>query len=109
MRDELVTTATMDEARVTVPAPGLPVTYGLGLMKRTFLGYQAIGHGGDLSYSATSWYFPELDISISVLNNDSEITSWELSPVIAELLETYVNWTAVAGTEEIADEKPFTV
>lgn len=110
MRDELVSAATMNEARVTIPAPGLPVTYGLGLMKRTFLGYQAFGHGGDLSYSATSWYFPELDISISVLNNDSDITSWELSPVIAELLETYLNWQEVAGTEELSsDEQPFSV
>ena len=111
MRGDLLSSAIMNEALTTIPAPGAPgVTYGLGLMKKQFYGYQGYGHGGDLSYSATSWYFPDLDISVSVLNNDANITSWELAPVIAELLKTYVNWTEVAGTEELTtNENPFQV
>lgn len=105
-RGDLLSSTMMAEAHTMVLAPGLPsTTYGLGLMKRSFLGYEAYGHGGDLAYSATSWYFPALDISISVLNNDSRITSWELAPVIAALLEGYLSWQQ-ADVVEIAQQEP---
>ncbi|MDH4474165.1 MAG: serine hydrolase [Fluviicola sp.] len=107
MRGDLLSAIVMDEARITVPAPGLPATtYGLGLMKKQFFGYTGYGHGGDLSYSASSWYFPDLDISVTVTNNDANIISWELSPVIAELLETYVNWLSTAETDELTSSEP---
>lgn len=106
-RGDLHSSAMLAEAHTTYFAPGMPVTYGLGLMKRTILGFEAYGHGGDLGYSGTSWYFPELDISISVLNNDGRITSWELDPVVAELLQTYINWQQ-AGIENLSSDQVMT-
>ena len=95
MRGDLVSPALMAEAKTTVTSPGVPGgTYGLGLMKKPFLGIQAYGHGGDLAYAASSWYFPSLDISISVLMNDGSKNSWTLAPVIVALLRTYTNYIA---------------
>ena len=51
--------------------------------------------GGDLTYSASSWYFPDFDISISVLSNESTVNSWGLIPVVTALLQTYLNWNLV--------------
>ena len=42
----------------------------------------------------SSWYFPSLDISISVLMNDGSKNSWTLAPVIVALLRTYTNYIA---------------
>ncbi|HNP47718.1 MAG TPA: serine hydrolase [Bacteroidia bacterium] len=101
MRGDLLSPAMMAEAQTTVTAPGLgSVTYGLGLMRKFFLGYEAYGHGGDLTYSASSWYFPDFDISISVLNNESTVNSWGLIPVVTALLQTYLNWNLVNGVAE---------
>ncbi len=103
-RGNLLSPKTMDEARVTVVGTGLPsgTKYGLGLMERKFVGFKAYGHGGDLSYSASSWYFPTKDISITVLNNDSKFTSWALLPVVTELLKTYnKNEALVTATTEL--------
>lgn len=95
MRGDLVSPALMAEAKTTVTSPGVPGgTYGLGLMKKPFLGIQAYGHGGDLAYAASSWYFPSIDISISVLMNDGSKNSWTLAPVIVALLRTYTNYIA---------------
>lgn len=102
MRGDLHSPQMMAEAKTTVAASGVPNgTYGLGLMKKTFLGLTAYGHGGDLSYSASSWYFPDRDISISVLNNDSRNNSWTLVPVISALLKTYNDWYLTNSIEEI--------
>jgi D-alanyl-D-alanine carboxypeptidase len=91
-RGDLVSAEKMNEAHVTVGGTGLPsgTKYGLGLMERKFAGLKAYGHGGDLSYSASAWYFPTKDISITVLNNDSKFNSWALAPVVTELLKTYI-------------------
>ena len=79
------------QAQTTVPASGMPGgTYGLGLMKKSFAGYLGYGHGGDLAYSASSWYFPSKDVSISVLGNDADFNSWTLAPVVEELLKNYL-------------------
>jgi len=94
LRGDLHSAAILTEAETTVTAPGLPGTYGLGLIAKTFLGYQVYGHGGDLSYSANSWYFPEFDLSITVMNNDAEIISWDLEPVTIALLQTYLDYQA---------------
>lgn len=104
MRGDLHSTQMMTEAKTTITAPGIPGTYGLGLMKKTFLGLQAYGHGGDLSYSASSWYFPDRDISISVLNNDSRNNSWTLVPVVTALLKTYNDWLLTSNINESASE-----
>ena len=104
MRGDLHSTQMMTEAKTTITAPGIPGTYGLGLMKKTFLGLQAYGHGGDLSYSASSWYFPDRDISISVLNNDSRNNSWTLVPVVTALLKTYNDWLPTSNINESASE-----
>jgi CubicO group peptidase (beta-lactamase class C family) len=73
MRGDFLSSSTLDEAKKTVPASGSQGgAYGLGLMKNSFNGFLAYGHGGDLGYAASSWYFPEKDISISVLTNDSK-------------------------------------
>jgi D-alanyl-D-alanine carboxypeptidase len=116
MRGDLHSTAMMSQAQTTSSAGSMPATYGLGLMKKTFSGYIGFGHGGDLAYSASSWYFPLKDISITVLNNDAEINSWELVPVINALLQTYNQWEAVtsitdselAGISITAYPNPFT-
>jgi D-alanyl-D-alanine carboxypeptidase len=105
MRGDLLSSAMMAEAKTTVNAPGSQGgKYGLGLMKNqtNFLGYEAYGHGGDLAYHASSWYFPELDQSITVFTNDNNKNSWTLIPVVRELLRTYVvNHTASLKEESI--------
>lgn len=93
MRGDLHSATMMQEAQTTIAAPGLPGgTYGLGLMKKTFSGLQGFGHGGDLSYSSSSWYFPARDISITILNNDSKKISWDLVSTVNALLKTYMTW-----------------
>ena len=88
MRGNLLEEATLEDAKTTVIAPGLPnTTYGLGLNRKTFAGHVGYGHGGDLAYSASSWYFPDFDLSITVCGNDADVISWELIPVVQELLE----------------------
>ncbi len=106
MRGDLLSKEMMAEAKKTIFASGMPAggTYGLGLMKLKFQGIEGFGHGGDLVYSASSWYFPSLDISISVLNNDAKNNSWKLGPVINELLKTYTNWQLTGVEEELATE-----
>ncbi len=93
MRGDVLSAASMLEAQTTISAPGSQGNfYGLGLMKNSihFLGHLAYGHGGDLGYHASSWYFPAFDISITVFNNDNSKTSWNLLPVVKELLRTYI-------------------
>ncbi len=95
MRGDLLPAALMTEARTTVSAPGSQGgLYGLGQMKNLtdFLGFEAYGHGGDLAYHASSWYFPAKDASISVLTNDNNVNSWALIPVVRELLRSYSNF-----------------
>lgn len=109
MRGDLIAPSIMSQAYVTVFSPGLPNTsYGLGLMNRSFLNLQAIGHGGDFGYSASSWYFPARDISITVFNNDAQHTSWSLIPAVTALLKSYNNWLAATSVEtSIYNEKTF--
>ena len=80
-----------EEASTTIPStlPG-NTQYGLGLTRQSFLGLTSFGHGGDLSYSTSAFYFPEKDISIAVQANDASINSWNLRPVIRALLGTYL-------------------
>lgn len=108
MRGDLHSPEIMAEAKTTIFAPGTPTTYGLGLMKKNFVGYTGFGHGGDLGYSASSWYFPDLDISISVSNNDAGTISWDLIVVVEELLQTIDDYnelnTGVADLYSIDDE-----
>ncbi len=102
MRGDLLSAASMAQAKTTVYAPGLPgATYGLGLMKKSFIGFEGYGHGGDLSYTASSWYFPAKDVSITVFANDASINSWALAPVIAALLKTYNRWQTLVTTNNI--------
>lgn len=99
MRGEIVNSAWVAEAQKTVYASGVPNgTYGLGLMKKSFLGFTGYGHGGDLGYSASAWYFPEKEVSIAVLNNDAKNISWNLVPVVQALLKTYNTWAATTST-----------
>jgi CubicO group peptidase (beta-lactamase class C family) len=110
MRGDLLSAATMEQAKKTVPSPALNNSqYGLGLIQTTIGGLKAYGHGGDLSYSATTWYFPEKDICISLHTNDSKKTSWSMLPVVAQLLKTYLkNEKLVLANEEII-ANPLTV
>ncbi len=103
MRGNLTSPTTMAQAQMTVSGAGLPngTTYGLGLMSRSIFNMKAIGHGGDLSYSASSWYFPSKDMSISVLNNDSKFTSWTLLPTVTELMRTYTKYEKSVAVSEI--------
>jgi CubicO group peptidase (beta-lactamase class C family) len=101
MRGDLISAANMAQVKTTVSAPASQGGfYGLGLMKNNFLGHEAYGHGGDLAYHASSWYFPDLDISITVCTNDNEVTSWDLLPVVRELLRTYDAYLVATGIEE---------
>jgi D-alanyl-D-alanine carboxypeptidase len=104
MRGDLHSASMMTQAKTTVNA-GLPAggKYGLGLMERKFLGVTAYGHGGDIGYSSTAYYFPAKDISIAVLNNDSKVNSWSLAPVVLELFRAYNNCQATTGTNQIVD------
>lgn len=98
MRGDILSPAMMLQAKTLVNASGSQGgKYGLGLMRNTFLGIEAFGHGGDLAYAASSWYFPSKDISISVLMNHNGITSWSLLPVVSALLKTYNTYTALTS------------
>lgn len=98
MRGDVISSQMMDEAQTTVSVGGNIEQYGLGLMHKNngFLGYEAYGHGGDLAYHASSWYFPELDQSITVFNNDNSKNSWQLIPVVRELLRTYTEFSTAS-------------
>jgi D-alanyl-D-alanine carboxypeptidase len=102
MRGDLLSKMMMNEAQTMVFASGTPgQKYGLGMMRAVFNGMEAFGHGGDLSYSAQSWYFPLKDLSISVLNNDSRFNSWTLLPVITALHKTYCDWQMTVGLKDV--------
>lgn len=105
MRGDLLSPAVMSEAKTTITTGGNIERYGLGLMHKTngFLGYEAYGHGGDLAYHASSWYFPDLDQSITVFTNDNNKNSWTLIPVVRELLRTYVNNQTAALNDQFID------
>ncbi len=100
MSGSLHTPGTMAQAKTTV-ATGMPgnTKYGLGLMERKYLGLTGYGHGGDIGYSSTSFYFPARDVSIAVLNNDSKNNSWTLAPVVQELLRAYLAYQSTTGVE----------
>ncbi len=103
MRGDLLSPAMMAEAKTTITTGGNIERYGLGLMHKTngFLGYEAYGHGGDLAYHASSWYFPELDQSITVFTNDNNKNSWMLVPVVRELLRTIINNQTASMNENL--------
>ena len=110
MRGDLVSTNIWQQAVTTVPTTFQGNTrYGLGLMQRTFVGKQAYGHGGDSGYSGSAWYFPSLDISIVVLNNDARKNSWEVMNAVQALLQVYLNYLATSGTAELADLQQVTI
>ena len=102
LRGELHSEEVLDDAMTTVPAPGMNgSTYGLGLMKVNFGGYNGFGHGGDLGYSGQAYYFPAFDLSISVLQNDAEYISWDLLPVVSALLNAMIDTEcSVIGVDE---------
>lgn len=100
LRGDLVSATNMAQAKTTVVAPGQPITYGLGLMRKTFLGLEAFGHGGDLAYAASAWYFPAKDISIVVMTNDSKKNSWTLIPTVTALLKEYMDWSMSTAVGE---------
>ncbi len=103
MRGDVVSQAMMNEAKTVVNASGSQGgKYGLGLMRNTFQGLVAYGHGGDLAYAASSWYIPDRDISISVLMNHNGFTSWTLLPVVSALLKTYNTWLNLTSINEEA-------
>lgn len=100
LRGDLHTEAILNEAKTTV-ATTMPASgrYGLGIMERKFLGLTAYGHGGDIGYSAISYYFPAKDIGISVLNNDATKISWDLAPVIQALLKAYLDYETLTAAQ----------
>lgn len=102
LRGDLLTPETMVQAKTTVVANGSQGgQYGLGLMKNNFLGNEAYGHGGDLAYHASAWYFPEKDLSITVFTNDNKVTSWNLLAVVRELLRTCEYYETLTPTEPV--------
>lgn len=106
MSGALYSPAIWQEATTTVTTSFQGGTrYGLGLMQRFFNGHKGYGHGGDISYSSSVFYFPDKDISIAVHANDGSINSWSLAPVVAALLKTYLDCEAQI-TDAKAIEKP---
>lgn len=102
MRGDVVSPAMMMEAKTVINASGSQGgKYGLGLMRNTFQGLEAYGHGGDLAYAASSWYITDRDISISVLMNHNGLTSWNLLPVVSALLKTYNNWLLLTSADDV--------
>ncbi len=99
LRGDLHTPSILAEAKTTVATPN-PANgrYGLGIMQRKFLNLEAFGHGGDIGYSSISYYFPEKDISITVLNNDQKKNSWALAPVVQALLKNYLDYQTSVPT-----------
>lgn len=107
MRGDLHSDEILEQAMTTVPAPGMNgSTYGLGLMKVNFGGYNGFGHGGDLGYSGQAYYFPAFDLSISVLQNDAEFISWDLLPVVNALLIAMIDTecSVIGVSEESASD-----
>lgn len=104
MRGDLLAPATMAQMKTTVTTPFNGGTrYGLGVMERNIGGLKGYGHGGDAGYSASAWYFPDKDISISVLNNDGSKNSWTLIPTVTALLKTYSDYeNLVSGSEDLS-------
>ncbi len=101
LRGELHSAEIMEKAKTFVNAPGVEGgKYGLGLMRNTFAGELGYGHGGDLAYHASSYYFPEKDISITVFTNDSDHNSWALTPVIAALMQACKDYVPISPTTE---------
>ena len=106
MRGDLLSPGMMAQAKQTIYAPKINgVNYGLGLMERTIGGLKAFGHGGDLSYSATSFYFPTKDISITVHCNDSKYPSYTLDATVAALLKTYTKYENLLTVDDKTLEK----
>lgn len=104
MRGDLLSAEMMANAKTTVFAAGSQGgLYGLGLMKNNFLGFEAYGHGGDLAYHASSWYFPEKDLSITVFTNDSNADSWDLLPVVRELLRDCDDFEQITAVKPSLD------
>jgi D-alanyl-D-alanine carboxypeptidase len=103
MSGKLHTPATMTEAKKTVNTTfGNGTRCGLGLNERKLQGLTAIGHGGDIIYSAGSYYFPAKDISITVLNNDALKNSWQLDGAILALLKAYMDYEkGVSSTNDL--------
>jgi len=101
LRGDLHSPAILAEAKTTVSTPN-PASgrYGLGIMQRKFLNLEAFGHGGDIGYSSITYYFPEKDISITVLNNDQKKNSWALAPVVQALLKNYIDYQASVSTDQ---------
>jgi D-alanyl-D-alanine carboxypeptidase len=99
LRGDLHSAATLTQAKQTIAA-GTPANgrHGLGIMERKFLGLTAYGHGGDIGYSGVTYYFPEKDMSITVLNNDSKRNSWALAPVVQALLQDCLTYEASVPT-----------
>ncbi|MCC6460483.1 MAG: serine hydrolase [Saprospiraceae bacterium] len=110
LRGDLLSAALLNEAKNTFFALGAQGNqYGLGLMKNTLAGSLCYGHGGDLAYSASAWYFPDCDLAISVLNNDGtnqggqpKYSSWTLLPVVAALYQAARPWCAALDAPEPA-------
>jgi D-alanyl-D-alanine carboxypeptidase len=68
--------------------------YGLGTMKRVWLGEQAWAHGGDtFSFGSQAAYFPEKDVSIVVLVNQRNYPYQDFYDMITEqLLQEVLNY-----------------
>jgi D-alanyl-D-alanine carboxypeptidase len=110
LRGDLHSPKIMEEAKKTV-ATTMPANgrYGLGIMERKFLNMIAYGHGGDIGYSSVSYYFPQKDISITVLNNDSKQNSWALAPVIQALLKNCLDYEASVSADNPLDNSPLKI
>ncbi len=107
MNGSLFSTETWSEATETVPTTfSGGAEYGLGLIKREYLGIEAYGHGGDLAgYSTAAFYFPEKDISIVVNGNQGGIYSIHLNSTVEALLQVYLDYEISLSVDSYAFEK----
>lgn len=68
--DQVLSTTAMQEMRNTVPIPGTPVRYGLGIYSFPVLGKTLWGHdGGGIGFNSQALFYRERGVSIAVIMN----------------------------------------
>ena len=110
MRGDLHSADALTQIKTTFSAPGAQGgAYGLGIMKNNLGGLQCFGHGGDLVYTSSAWYFPMKDMGISILANDQKFDSWKLLPVVTVLVRACREWEATTSVGDAFFFTPFEV
>lgn len=94
-----------------VQNPGAGLQYGLGSISFYGIPYENWGHNGSILYQSFGLYFPDLDMSVAVQQNDSRTSGAnpqliDLVDVLVVLIETYIDNapSSSAGEPEAASD-----